>query len=54
VDADLVTPEGTLKGYCEKAASSVNVGDVVQFERVGFARLDSKDDTRMVFYYGHR
>jgi glutamyl-tRNA synthetase len=54
LDAELVTPEGALKGYCESAASAVNVGDVIQFERVGFARLDSKDVNKMVFYYGHR
>jgi glutamyl-tRNA synthetase len=54
LEAELVTPEGTLKGYCEKAAASVNVGDVIQFERVGFARLDSKTGEKMVYYFGHR
>jgi len=37
--------EGSLverKGYCEKSCGELKVGDVVQFERVGFARLDSK------------
>ena len=54
MDAQLVTPVGTLKGYCEKAAASVNVGDVIQFERVGFARLDSKSSDLMIFYFGDR
>jgi glutamyl-tRNA synthetase len=54
LEAELLTPEGTLKGYCEKAAASVNAGDVIQFERVGFARLDAKDEKRLVFYFGHR
>jgi len=54
LEAELVTPEGTLKGYCEKSAASVNVGDVIQFERVGFARLDSKCEEKMIFYFGHR
>ena len=53
LETDLVTPVGTLKGFCEKACQNLSVGDVIQFERVGFARLDSKDG-KMVFYYGHR
>ncbi len=54
LEAELVTPEGTVKGLCEKACSSVNIGEVIQFERVGFARLDSKSEGKMVFYFGHR
>jgi glutamyl-tRNA synthetase len=54
VEAQLVTPEGTINGFCELACWSANVGDVVQFERVGFVRLDAKHDSKMVFYFGHR
>jgi glutamyl-tRNA synthetase len=54
IDADLVAPDGTLKGFCESAAWSAKVGDVIQFERVGFARLDAKHGSKMVFYFGHR
>ncbi len=54
LEAELVTPEGTVKGFCESACRSVDVGEVIQFERVGFARLDARHDQKMVFYYGHR
>jgi len=53
VEAELVTPDGTVSGFCEKACETLTVNDIVQFERVGFARLDSKDK-KLVYYYGHR
>ena len=53
VYCELVTPGGTSGGFAEKAVQSVDVGDIIQFERVGFARLDGKDG-KLVFYFGHR
>ena len=39
------------KGYCESACASLNVGDVVQFERFGFCRLDKKTERKLTFIF---
>lgn len=60
VEDDLVTvwvtmPDGkTLKGVGEKTLEKVKVHDIIQFERVGFCRLDEKTSNKLVFCYGHR
>jgi len=36
-------------GYCEKSVHSLKEGDIIQFERYGFCRLDSKKPLRFVF-----
>lgn len=58
VRGELVTPEKVISGFCEPACGSLNVSDVVQFERVGFARLDAVKTTggenTPVFYFAHR
>jgi len=32
----------------------LKVGDIVQFERVGFARLDEISDDELIFYFAHK
>ncbi|MEM2908998.1 MAG: glutamate--tRNA ligase [Candidatus Bilamarchaeaceae archaeon] len=39
------------EGYCEMGCNNLSVGDVVQFERVGFCRLDKKEKDRLLFVY---
>jgi glutamyl-tRNA synthetase len=46
-------PEGDLRGVCEPAVQNA-VGNVVQFERVGFARIDSIGPDGIVAYLTHR
>ena len=41
-------------GLGEIALNDLEVGDIVQFERVGFARLDEIKDDELVFYYAHK
>jgi glutamyl-tRNA synthetase len=41
-------------GYCEKACQSLKEGDIIQFERFGFCRLDRKEKDRLVFCFGHQ
>lgn len=36
-------------GYCEKSIHSLKEGDIVQFERYGFCRLDSRKPLRFIF-----
>jgi len=40
-------------GYCEPACRSISVGEVVQFERFGFCRLDKKTDEKLTFFFTH-
>ncbi len=53
VQASLLMPDKTLiNGIAEKDIKTLKKGDIVQFERVGFVRLDDKK--KLVFWYGHR
>lgn len=56
VDVEVVMPDAALsKGYGEPLCRTVEVGEVVQFERFGFARFDgARDRNVLVFYYAHR
>ncbi len=38
-----------IKGYCEKSVEELKEGDLVQFERFGFCRLDKKKPLTFVF-----
>jgi glutamyl-tRNA synthetase len=49
----LRTPEGDLEGYCEPGVAS-EIDAVVQFERVGFARIDAVEETHILAYFAHR
>jgi len=49
----VMTDNSVRKGLVEKNISKVKIGDVVQFQRFGFCRLDSKGKTYR-FYFGHR
>jgi glutamyl-tRNA synthetase len=52
-DCTLKTPEGDVEGYCEEAVSG-ELNGVVQFERVGFARIDSVSEELVTAYFAHR
>jgi len=49
----VISPEGVIEGYGEPDLKNVKVGEIIQFERFGFVRLDEKDD-EMVFYFAHK
>jgi glutamyl-tRNA synthetase len=52
---ELVMPDASLlNGLIEPASREIRVGDVVQLERVGFARLDSLKGGKLTFYYAHK
>ncbi len=42
-----------ILGICEKNVNMLKEGDVIQFERFGFCRLDSADGQGYKFWYGH-
>ena len=53
VDISLLMPDKKLvKGKAETGVKKLKKGDICQFERVGFVRLDNKKD--MNFWFGHR
>jgi len=47
------TPDGDVTGVAEPDFAGTAVGDVVQFERVGFARVDDHGDEGSVVYWAH-
>lgn len=52
---NLVMPDAQiLKGFIEPSSDELDVNDVVQLERVGFARLDSIGDRKLTFCYAHK
>ena len=55
VNVKIVMSDASVKtGIGESALSDLEVGDVVQFERVGFARLDEIADDELIFYFAHK
>ena len=42
-----------LPGYAEKAVSDISSGEIVQFERVGFVRIE-KEKATVVGYFAHK
>lgn len=55
IKAKIVMDDASVKtGLCEEGCKDLNVGDVVQFERVGFARLDEIKDDELIFYFAHK
>ena len=47
------TPEGDVTGYAEPGVATYTADDLLQFERVGFARLDRHDSEETVTYFAH-
>ena len=53
VRCTLHTPEGDIPGYCEEPVTRMK-GKEVQFERVGFARIDEVSPAGVTAYFSHR
>ena len=48
-------PDKKLKvGLGESGLSYLKVGDIVQFERFGFCRLDRIEGKKLVFWFTHK
>ena len=55
VKVELLMPDKTVqKGLGEPAIKKIKLGDVIQLERIGFCRLDSKKDNTFKFWFAHR
>jgi len=53
IPAKLLMPDGTMEGVCERRVSK-EAGAVVQFERIGFARIDAVNDEGLIACFAHR
>jgi len=42
-----------INGYAERAVSTLNTDEIVQFERFGFVRIE-KTDTKIIGYFAHK
>ncbi|MBI4441590.1 glutamate--tRNA ligase [Candidatus Woesearchaeota archaeon] len=55
VKVEVVMPDKTTRvGLGEAALKKLYVGDVVQFERFGFVRLDERKNNHLVFWFAHK
>ncbi|MEM4267100.1 MAG: hypothetical protein QW404_03545, partial [Candidatus Nanoarchaeia archaeon] len=41
-------------GLAEKDVKKLKVGDIIQFERFAFCRLDKKEKNKLVFWFTHK
>jgi glutamyl-tRNA synthetase len=53
VPCTLLTQDGGISGACEPAVKQ-ELGNVVQFERVGFAKIDAVGASGIRAYFTHR
>lgn len=55
VTVEIVMPDASiLSGIAEKHIESLQIGDIIQFERFGFCRLHSIIDGKRVFWFAHK
>jgi glutamyl-tRNA synthetase len=55
IKAEVLMPDGTwVKGFCEKTVEKMKQGDLCQFERFGFCRLDEKAKDKLIFWFSHK
>jgi glutamyl-tRNA synthetase len=55
VDVEVMMPDKTVvKGSGEAGVASLKVGEIIQFERFGFCRLDSVEEGIYKFWYAHK
>ncbi len=54
-DVKILMPDNTIKkGLGESSISNLKEGDIIQFQRFGFCRLDKKQEGYIQFVYAHR
>jgi len=53
VPCTLLTQEGEIAGACEPLVKK-ELGKVVQFERIGFAKIDAAGDDGVKAYFTHK
>lgn len=52
---EVVMPDNTIvAGLAEEGVKRLNEGDIVQFERFGFVRLDNIASSKLTFWFAHK
>ncbi|WP_435358288.1 glutamate--tRNA ligase [Haloarchaeobius sp. DFWS5] len=54
VPVELWTMDGVVEGHAEPGFREYEVDSLVQFERVGFARVDAHEEGKSVAYFAHQ
>ena len=55
INVEVLMPDkSVVKGLAEKDVKKLKVGDICQFERKFFARLDEKEKTKLKFWFSHK
>lgn len=55
VECKILMPDGSIvKGLAEKAIEKLKEGEIIQFERFGFCRVDKKSKKGIEFCYTHK
>ncbi len=50
----LLTNEKVISGICEPDCKNIKVGEIIQFERFGFCRLEKKSKNKLEFIFTHK
>jgi len=50
VEVRMRTPDGDVTGHAEPAFAETEVDEIIQFERIGFVRIDDHGDESVVYY----
>ena len=54
VKAEVLMPDKKIaKGLAEPMVKNLKLGEIVQFQRFGFCKLDSKEKNKLKFWYTH-
>jgi glutamyl-tRNA synthetase len=53
IGCELMSPDGRVAGFCEENCKNLHAGDVIQFERIGFVRVDDAGN-EIICYFAHR
>ena len=55
VNVEVLMPNNKIvKGLAESSTNKLKQGDIIQFERFGFCRLDKKLKNKLVFWFAHK
>jgi len=55
IKTEIIMPDGkTEKGLSESNIKNLKEGEIIQFERFGFCRLDKKSKDKYLFYFTHK
>ncbi len=53
IGCEVLKPDSTDVGFCDPDCVKVKVGEIIQFERYGFCRLEDNSGPRLKFIYTH-